>query len=114
MKRQAAGRDAEGVDLDKVVDGEGGVQQYPPGPNDPFFCPSCEQYDSLCHYKMFGGYCSEAADFAFRSNPPDTTRKSCVLAFSEAYNRCLDFRMFQLDSRLMPKTFYLFPSYYHT
>ena len=78
--------------------------------NEPVFCLNCGQYDNLCHYKMFGGYCSEAVDLAFRCNPADTTRKSCVLAFNKAYNRCHNFRMFQLNNSLMPKAFYLAPS----
>ena len=55
-------------------------------------CPTCDGFNNLCHSKMFGSYCSEAMDLAFRECPADTTRKSCVVAFAKAHKRSLDFR----------------------
>ena len=102
-------RHVDGVES-PTRDHEDYIEQLPLVVNRDDLCAACGGNGSLCHYKMFGKYCTEVVDMAFREHPADTTRKSCVTAFTKAYNRSLDFRFFQMNTKLMPKAFYFIPS----
>ena len=73
-------------------------------------CRMCTSLWDRCHKKMFSMYCIDAVDYAFCQDPVGMSRKKINMVFTSAYNRTMDFRMFQETTKLLAHGFYYPPA----
>ena len=72
-------------------------------------CNMCSIKKALCHRKLFSLYAIDAVDDQFRYSPLDNSCKKYTQVYTIAYNRALDFKMFEETLSLIPQGFYYPP-----